>query len=269
MVQKICLTAGLVLFVVIGGITLAWNGPGEGQEKEKERAVTLDQVPAPVKATILREAGKNKILELEEVVQDGGKFYEAVWMKDGKEIEIKIAPGGKLLGKEEEEKEEGEEEEKVAGESERKVTEAEVPAPALAALKKLAAGARITEFAEEVEHGHTFYEGSWKAASGANRDVLVTASGDLVEIEEEINADQVPGAVLKAARKAAGKEANLGLEKKTMVLYEIRFQKHGRRHELLLTPDGRPVEEAVEKGKRAEEEEEEKEGEEKEENEDE
>lgn len=136
-----------------------------------------------------------------------------------------------------------------AQEAERKVTEAEVPAVALAALKKLAAGAKITEFAEEIEHGHTFYEGSWKNPAGANVDVLVTPTGDLVEIEEQIHADEVPAATLKVARKAAGKKTELAFEKKTMILYEVKFQKGDIGHELLLTPDGRRVEEEVEKGK--------------------
>ena len=58
-------------------------------------------------------------------------------------------------------------EEAEEGGTERQVAEAQVPAAALATLKKLAAGAKIYEFAEEVEYGHTFYEGSWKTASGA------------------------------------------------------------------------------------------------------
>ncbi len=142
-------------------------------------------------------------------------------------------------------------------EVERKVTKAQVPAAALATLKRLAAGAKITEFAEEIEHGHTFYEGSWKARSGAKMDVLVTKTGDLVEIERRVGAKQVPAAVRKAARKAAGKGAELAFEKKTMILYEVKFQKGNSRHELLLAPDGRRVEEEVEKVKRHEDDDEE------------
>jgi hypothetical protein len=124
-------------------------------------------------------------------------------------------------------------------ESEREVTEAHVPAAALAMLKKLAAGAQITTFAEEVEHGSTFYEGSWKAPTGRNMDVLVTPTGDLVNIEEKITIDQVPAAVRKAARKQAGMNASLKFEKKTMILYEAKFKKAEKKRELLLTPDGR------------------------------
>ncbi len=135
------------------------------------------------------------------------------------------------------------------GESERQVTEAEVPAAALAALKKLAGGAEITEFAEEIEYGHTFYEGSWKSPDGRNIDCLVTSSGDLVETEEEVQAGKVPAAVLKAAGKAAGEDTKLAFEKKTMILYEVKFQKGDSGNELLLTPDGRRVEQETKKGK--------------------
>ncbi|NIS80093.1 MAG: hypothetical protein GTO14_07765 [Anaerolineales bacterium] len=137
-------------------------------------------------------------------------------------------------------------------EAERKVTEAQVPVDALAALKRLAAGAKITEFAEEIEHGHTFYEGSWKARSGAKMDVLVTKTGALVEIEKQVGARQVPAAVRRAALKAAGRGAELAFEKKTMVLYEVKFQKGNSRHELLVTPDGRHVEHEIEKVKQDE-----------------
>ena len=134
-------------------------------------------------------------------------------------------------------------------EAERKVTEADVPSAALETLKKLAGDAEIYQFSEEVEHGSTFYEGSWKKPSGANVDVVVTPTGDLVEIEEQVSIDQVPAATLKAARKAAGRKADLAFEKKTMILYEVKFQKGDRGYELLLSPDGRRLEEEVTKGK--------------------
>ena len=131
---------------------------------------------------------------------------------------------------------------------ERQVTESQVPAKALAALKKLAAGAKFTGFAEEVEHGSTFYEGSWKTPAGANMDVLVTPAGALVEIEKQIDAGKVPAAVLKVVRKAAGKDTELMFEKKTTIQYEVKFGKDELGREMLLTPDGRLVEQEVGKG---------------------
>jgi uncharacterized membrane protein YkoI len=131
-----------------------------------------------------------------------------------------------------------EQEDAEKGESERTVTEDQVPKAALDALKKLAAGAKFTEFAEEVEHGHTFYEGSWKSADG-NVDAVVTPSGDLVALEEVIPADKVASAAREAVHKHAGKDTKLMIEKKTMILYEAHWTKDGKEQEMIVTPDGR------------------------------
>jgi len=91
-----------------------------------------------------------------------------------------------------------------------------VPKAALEALKKFADMATINEFAEEIELGHKFFEGSWTGPSG-KVDCLVTEAGDLVEMEEVISADKVPAAARAAAEKEAGKHAKLAWEKKTLV----------------------------------------------------
>jgi len=127
-------------------------------------------------------------------------------------------------------------------ESERKVKESEVPAVALEALRTLAAGAPFTEFAEEVEHGHKFYEGSWKGKDG-NVDGLVTETGDVVEIEEMLPAASAPAAVRAELSKAAGQDATFEIERKTLFVYEGHFTKAGKTVEMLLTPDGRPYHE--------------------------
>lgn len=72
-------------------------------DNEHEKQISLDQVPAAVKATILKQAGGNKIKEIEVETRGGKKTYEAEWVADGKEIEIKVAADGKLLGKQVEE----------------------------------------------------------------------------------------------------------------------------------------------------------------------
>ncbi len=123
-------------------------------------------------------------------------------------------------------------------ESERSVKETEVPAAALAALKKLAAGAAITEFAEEIEHGHKYYEGSWKGADG-NIDGLVTEAGDVVELEETVAAPKVPAGVRAAMEKEAGAGAALVYERKTVYFYEAHFKKDGKGREVIMTADAR------------------------------
>jgi uncharacterized membrane protein YkoI len=71
----------------------------DGRET-KEEDVSLDQVPAAVKATILKEAGGATITELERETEDGRVIYEAEFEVDGKEIEINVAEDGKLISRE-------------------------------------------------------------------------------------------------------------------------------------------------------------------------
>ncbi|MBC8472216.1 MAG: UvrB/UvrC motif-containing protein [Planctomycetes bacterium] len=182
-------------------------------------------------------------------MSSGAKQIEKEMWEAAKKLDFERAAVLKNQLKKLKSKKKDKDDEQVNGESERQVTKEEVPEAAMATLKKLAGRAEITEFAEESEQGHTFYEGSWKSQSGANMDVLVTKSGALVEIEEQVDDDKVPAAVLKAARKAAGKGARLVCEQKTMILYEVKFSKDNNLHELLLTPDGRRVEEETEKAK--------------------
>lgn len=129
--------------------------------------------------------------------------------------------------------------EKKAGQDyEKKVKESDVPPAALAALKKLAEGAAFTEFAEEVEHGHKFYEGSWKGPDG-NVDGLVSEAGDIVELEESIAPEKAPTGARTAAEREAGKDAKPRWERKTIYLYEIHFKKDGKGREVIFTADGR------------------------------
>ena len=91
-----------VVLVAIGAILTAWD-VARAEEKEggdDEKKLTIDQVPAPVKATILKEAGNNEIKEIEKETENGQTVYEAEWVADGKEVDIKVAPDGKLLKKE-------------------------------------------------------------------------------------------------------------------------------------------------------------------------
>ncbi len=75
---------------------MEWEHSWRGRPARK--TVTLDQVPAAVKATILKEAAGAKVKEIERETKDGQTVYEAEFLRDGREIEIAIAPDGTLLG---------------------------------------------------------------------------------------------------------------------------------------------------------------------------
>ena len=77
---------------------------------EKETPVTMDQLPAPVKATLMKEAGNGKVEEIDKETENGRTIYEADVMLDGKKWEIKIDQDGQLIRKALDEEKDGEDE---------------------------------------------------------------------------------------------------------------------------------------------------------------
>jgi uncharacterized membrane protein YkoI len=67
------------------------------EEQEDEVQVSLEQVPALVKETILAEAQGGTIAEIELESENGQAVYEAEVVVDGQEIELTIAADGKLV----------------------------------------------------------------------------------------------------------------------------------------------------------------------------
>jgi len=90
-------------------------GNTENETGEGDRIVSLDDVPAPVKATILREAGDNKIDEIKVESENGRTIYEVEWKADGEDAEIEVAPDGTLLEKEVGDGDDGEDEDDDEG----------------------------------------------------------------------------------------------------------------------------------------------------------
>ena len=213
----------LITVSVIGMLTLiAWAND------EHEEKVTLEQVPAAVKATILKESAGGKITEIERETKDGRTVYEAEFLRNGQEIEIKIAPDGTLLGREVEGAEDDEDD----------LTIDQVPEPARAALLRLAGDARIVKAEREREHGVLVYEAEW-VKNGTKHEAAVTADGTLIEIEEIIPAENAPAAVRAAIAKYFGGDAKVVVEKKMIVVYEVEVKIDGKERELLVFPTGR------------------------------
>lgn len=121
----------------------------------------------------------------------------------------------------------------------RKIKEADVPPAALAALRKLAGDASITEYEEETENGHTYYEGSWTTGDGRDTEGVVTADGGVIEVEEEVGTDGVPAAVREAFAKLAGADAKGSFERTIVYYYEVEYRANGQSREVRFTADGR------------------------------
>ena len=81
---------------------VTWEDEDDDEDDgdDGDREVSIDQVPEAVRRTILREAGRHKVEEIEEETRNGVTVYQAEWTVAGKEVEIKVAADGKLLEKE-------------------------------------------------------------------------------------------------------------------------------------------------------------------------
>lgn len=127
----------------------------------------------------------------------------------------------------------------VAGDQPKpKMTLDQVPADARAALLKLAGGAPIVEVEREKERGMEFYEAEWKV-NGKEAEAKVMANGDLVEMEEEIDAAALPAAVKAVVDKHFPAGTKIECEKVTMLVYEIEGKVNGKGKEIAVLPTGK------------------------------
>ncbi len=117
-----------------------------------------------------------------------------------------------------------------------------------AAVKKTVAtqihGAKIRGFSEEKEHGQTFYEAEL-TVNGHSKDVLMDASGAVVEVEEQVALDSLSPAVRDGLQAKAQKGKLVKVESLTkkgqLVAYEAQVVTAGKRSEVQVGPNGQPL----------------------------
>jgi hypothetical protein len=68
----------------------------------KEKTITWDQLPKAVQETMHKAAGDHQIIKVEEVTAGDVISYAAEWIDGDNEVEVTVAPDGKLLGRESE-----------------------------------------------------------------------------------------------------------------------------------------------------------------------
>jgi hypothetical protein len=104
----------LILGFITCGLILGGCASVHGEDEEKEEhevKVKIEDVPAPVKETLMREAEGNEIKTVDLETLKGGKMiYEADVKLHGHNYEINVAKDGTLISKklDEEEDEKGE-----------------------------------------------------------------------------------------------------------------------------------------------------------------
>jgi uncharacterized membrane protein YkoI len=64
---------------------------------DDDQDLKLEELPAPVRATVQREVKQGAITDIEKDQENGNVVYEVEWTDAGKNWEIDVAPDGKLL----------------------------------------------------------------------------------------------------------------------------------------------------------------------------
>jgi uncharacterized membrane protein YkoI len=125
--------------------------------------------------------------------------------------------------------------------SEKAVAMKDLPAAVQRTVQEQSKGATIRGLSKEVEDGKTVYEVQMKV-NGHGKDVSMDASGVVLEVEEEVALDSIPGAARAAIKKAAGSGQITKVEKVSggkEIAYEAGLRKNGKRSEVKVSGDGR------------------------------
>ena len=85
--------------VVAGALAMSAALADDDKDDGNEQAVKVEQLPSLVKATLLKEVGSGKIVELVKETKGNTITYEADVRLDGKTWELRISEDGKLVSK--------------------------------------------------------------------------------------------------------------------------------------------------------------------------
>ncbi len=129
--------------------------------------------------------------------------------------------------------------------SETRVQMKDLPAAVQKTVREQTQNAKLRGLAKEVENGKTFYEAE-TLVNGKTRDVLIDATGAVVEVEEATTLASIPEAARKAIQARAGSGKVLKVEtvtKGSVVSYEAVVQNAAKKSEVAVNADGSPVKE--------------------------
>jgi hypothetical protein len=127
---------------------------------------------------------------------------------------------------------------------EKHIKRADLPAAVEKTVVAESAGATIKGFSTEKEKGEIFYEAEMMV-NGHSKDVLISASGAVVEVEEQVELDKLPADVKAGLEAKAGKGKISKVESLTkkgkIVAYEAVVVTNGKKAEVQVGPDGKPL----------------------------
>ncbi len=131
-----------------------------------------------------------------------------------------------------------------AAAQEKKIQRTDLPPAVEKTVSEQSRGATIKGFSQEQENGQIFYEAEM-TVNGHSKDVLVDTNGAVVEIEEQVALDSLPAAVQQGLQAKAGGSKIVKVESLTkhdkLVAYEAKVQTAGKKKEIQVDPDGKPL----------------------------
>ncbi len=127
---------------------------------------------------------------------------------------------------------------------EKKIKRSDLPLAVEKTVAAQSAGATIRGFSTEKEKGQTLYEVEM-TVNGHSKDISMTADGSIVEIEEQVSLDSLSPEVKAGLQAKAGAGKILKVEsltkKEKLVAYEAQVETNGKKSEVQVGPDGKPL----------------------------
>lgn len=127
---------------------------------------------------------------------------------------------------------------------EKKIKRSDLPAAVEKTVVVQSKGATVRGFSEEKENGQTTYEAEM-LVNGHSKDVQMDANGAVIEIEEQVDLHAVSAEVKAGLQAKAGKGKITKVEsitkKDKLVAYEAKVVTDGKKSEVQVGPDGKPL----------------------------
>jgi hypothetical protein len=127
---------------------------------------------------------------------------------------------------------------------EKKIKRSDLPPAVEKTVAAQSEGATIKGFSTEKEKGQTLYEVEL-LVNGHSKDISMAPDGSIVEIEEQVALDSLSADVKAGLQTKAGKGKILKVEsltkKGTLVAYEAKVDTNGKKSEVQVGPDGKPL----------------------------
>jgi uncharacterized membrane protein YkoI len=131
-----------------------------------------------------------------------------------------------------------------ASAQEKKIKRTELPPAVEKTVAAQSTGATIRGFSTEKENGQTLYEVEM-TVNGHSKDVSMTTDGSIVEVEEQVGLDSLSAEVKAGLQAKAGKGKITKVESLTkkdkLVAYEAKVETNGKKTEIQVGPDGKPL----------------------------